>query len=121
VKLHIIDTDFTVCKIKSTDLIDFTREFVFISKTDEEISLVCESERIPRGVTVSEPGWRAMRVAGVLDFGMIGVLAKITGILAGVNVAVFVISTYNTDYILLKGMDLDRAVEALSENGYVFA
>ncbi|MBQ1552188.1 MAG: ACT domain-containing protein, partial [Clostridia bacterium] len=65
-----------------------------------------------------EDGWRAFRVAGVLDFSLTGVLSGITGVLAGAGVGVFAVSTYDTDYILVKRVDAGKAADALARAGY---
>ena len=96
---------------------DFTRPFVFLSKTDDEISLVCESEHVPSNVIVEEPSWRAFRVAGTLDFGLIGIIASITSVLAEAGISVFVISTYDTDYVLLKSHNFEQAISLLKKRG----
>ena len=118
-KLQKIGYDFTVCKIENTNHIDFSREFVFLSKTDDEISLVCESDYVPPVTIASETGWKALKIIGILDFGMIGVIAKIANILAKAGISIFVTSTYNTDYIFVKAKDFDKSVQALISNGYV--
>jgi len=117
-KLQKINSEFTISKITNTDDVDFTRDFVFLSKTDDEISLVCESSFTPSNVIISEPGWNALRITGVLDFGMIGVIAKISNIFAKANISIFVISTYNTDYILLKSSSFNKGLQLLKDNGY---
>lgn len=118
-QLQKIDCDFTTCKVKSAAQIDFSREFVFLSKTDDEISLVCDSRYLPDNAIAPEAGWKALRVSGVLDFGMIGVISKIATILAEAKIGIFVVSTYNTDYIFVKSADLDNAAGALTRNGYI--
>jgi len=111
--------DFSVCKIDHIEQVDFTQEFVFLSKTPDEISLVCETGSMPPCVIASEPGWKALQVSGVLDFGMIGVIANISNLLAEAGISIFVVSTYNTDYILLKVENFDRGIQILERNGYV--
>jgi len=118
-ELQKLDYNFTVCKIETIGQVDFSREFVFLSKTSDEVSLVCETDYAPPHVIASEPGWKALKVSGVLDFGMIGVIAKISNILAEAAISIFVVSTYNTDYILLKAEQLDRGIQALLRKGYV--
>ena len=113
-----LEYDFTVCKIDSVERADFTRDFVFLSKTDEEISLVCESSSVPSNAIASEAGWKALKISGILDFGMVGVIAKIANILAQAGISVFVVSTYNTDYIFIKATNLDKGAQALIKNGY---
>jgi len=118
-KLEKIECDFTVCKINTMEQIDFTREFVFLSKTESEISLVCESACVPPDAVSTDTGWKAFRISGILDFGLIGVIAKITDLLAKENISVFVVSTYNTDYIFVKAENFDRGLKTLIYNGYV--
>ena len=109
---------FTVCQISNFTAIDFSREYVFLSKTDEELSLVCETEFVPAGAIAREDGWRAFRVGGVLDFSLVGILAEISGTLAKAGISIFAISTYNTDYILVKEASFPRALAALSAARY---
>ena len=118
-ELQKLSCEFSVCKIEHIGQADFTREFVFLSKTSDELSLVCETSHVPHDAIVSEHGWKALKVSGVLDFGMIGVIAKIANILAEAEISIFVVSTYNTDYILLKIENFDRGIQILVRNGYV--
>jgi len=119
VELQRLEYDFTVCKIEHTEQVDFTREFVFLSKTPDELSLVCETAYTPPDTIASEPGWRAMKISGVLDFGMIGVIARISNILAEAGISIFVVSTYNTDYVFLKTETYESGIQVLVSNGYV--
>ena len=70
-ELHRIDRDFTVSKIDDISQVDFAQEFVFLAKTPDEISLVCESVSVPKNAIQAEAGWKAMRVTGVLEFGRV--------------------------------------------------
>ena len=110
--------DFTVCQMARAEDIDLDNEFSFVAKTDEELSLVCKMEDVPKNTTVRDDGWKAFRVQGVLDFSLIGVLAKISGILAENGIAIFAVSSFNTDYILVKASKFDKAMEALADAGY---
>lgn len=99
----------------------FTRGFFSITSTADEVSVVAiESasltESFPEG-TKLEGGWYCLKVEGPLEFSLIGVLAELSGTLSEAGVSIFAISTYETDYLLLR--ELDAAVEALSEAGYV--
>lgn len=118
--LEIIDKEFAVCRLTENCIPEPVCEFLFFSKTDEEISLVCPVENMPPEYEACEKGWRAIRITGILDFSLIGILAGISEILAKNKIGIFVISTYNTDYILVKKEQLNAAVNALSENGYNF-
>ena len=113
-----IECDLTVCKLKSEKDIDLTKKLYFVGKTDEEISLVCLTEDTPTDTLEREDGWRAFRIQGVLDFSLIGILAKISTILAENKIGIFVVSTFNTDYILVKKENIDRALALLELNGY---
>ena len=117
-ELQKIDRDFTICRVGDINRVDLAGEFMFLSKTDDEISLVCETDRLPSGVTASDSGWKALKISGILDLGLTGVISKIAGLLAEAGIGVFVVSTYNTDYILLKDVNFDRGVQALARNGY---
>lgn len=108
----------TVCKLASTEAIDLNKDFYFIGKTDEEISLVCRTEDTPEHTTEREDGWKGFRIQGVLDFSLIGILAKISGILAENEIGIFAVSTYNTDYILVKEENYEKALKVLETVGY---
>lgn len=88
--------------------------FVSITHSERELSIVAAEALVPAEVK-AERGWVAMRVAGRLDFAVVGVLAKLTGALAEAGISCFAISTYDTDYLLVKEQDADRATEALRQ------
>ena len=98
--------------------IDFDSEFFFIGRTEEEKSLVCMTEHVPGNVTERDDGWKAFRIEGVLDFSLIGILSKISALLAENEIGIFAISTYNTDYILTKKENYAKALEVLEHAGY---
>ncbi len=108
----------TVCKVADTKNIDLAAEFYFIGKTDEELSLVCRTEDTPLSTTDREDGWRGIRIQGVLDFSLVGILSKLSGILAENQIGIFAVSTFNTDYILVKAEDFERAIRVLATAGY---
>lgn len=110
--------DFSVCKVSDYSGIGLDNEFVFTAHTDEEKSLVCPTQNVPANTIAREDGWRAFRVQGVLDFSLIGVIAEISALLADNRIGIFVISTYNTDYIFVKKENISRAASVLSESGY---
>jgi hypothetical protein len=91
--------------------------FVSITRTDAELSVVCPQEAVPPGAQ-AERGWRCLRVAGPLGFGMTGILASLAGPLASSGVSIFVVSTYDTDYVMVQERDLDRGVDALARAGH---
>lgn len=108
----------TVCKLLNVTDIDLNADFYFIGRTDEEISLVCRTEDTPAVTTQRDDGWRGFRIEGVLDFSLIGILSKLSSILAENKIGIFAVSTYNTDYILVKAENYDRAMKVLSDAGY---
>ncbi len=117
-ELKKLDCLLTVCKVADIRDVDLSRELYFLGKTDEEISLVCPTENVPANAIASEDGWRGFRIQGTLDFSLIGILSAITGILAENGIGLFAISTYDTDYILVKEETFDRAQALLDEAGY---
>lgn len=113
--------DLTVCKVSDISGIELGKDFYFIGKTDEEISLVCRTEDTPQGTLERDDGWKGFRIQGVLDFSLIGILSKLSGILAENKIGIFAVSTFNTDYILVKSEKFDAALKVLKENGYTIA
>lgn len=119
-EIEIIEYTFSVCKVAGEREVNLSSPFLFFAKTDEELSVVCPTEFVPKKTIVREDGWRAMRIQGTLDFSMIGVLSQIASILAAGEISIFAVSTYNTDYIFLKKELLPKAIQLLSCNGYTF-
>lgn len=89
-----------------------------ITRTGDELSVVCPESDVPEGVR-AERGWRAFRVSGVIDFALVGVVASLATPLAEAGVGLFVLSTFDTDIVLVKDLDLSRAIEALTTHGHV--
>lgn len=112
--------DLTVCKASTLADVSLDSEFFFVGKTDEELSLVCRTEDAPANTLAREDGWRAFRICGVLDFALTGILAQLSAVLAESKIGIFALSTFNTDYILVKKENFDRAVRALENAGYRF-
>lgn len=108
----------TVCKVADAIHMNLTAEFYFIAKTDEELSLVCRTEDAPSNTTDRDDGWQGFRIQDVLDFSLIGILSKLSGILAENKIGIFAVSTYNTDYILVKKENFERAIKVLETAGY---
>ena len=117
-ELKKLDYKLTVCKVADISDIDTSADFYFIAKTDEELSLVCRTEDVPDSTLEREDGWKGFRIQGVLDFSLIGILSKLSSILAEEGIGIFAVSTYNTDYILVKEENYDRALSVLSSVGY---
>ena len=117
-QLQIIPGTFAVCKIPDLSQVNMHDDFFFLSRTDEELSLVCSVKSIPKNSTHAETDWSMFRVCGVLDFSLTGILASLSGTLADAKIGIFAVSTYNTDYILVKAEHLPRAMEALRTAGH---
>ena len=117
-ELKKLNDPLTVCKVKSVSDIDLTKDFYFIGKTDEEISLVCPTVDTPAETTARDDGWKGFRIQGMLDFSLIGILSKLSAVLAENAIGIFAVSTYNTDYILTKADNFDNALKVLADAGY---
>ena len=117
-KIKKIDYNFSVCKVEDYSKINFDSEFYFIGRTDRENSLVCITEDVPDNTTVRDDGWKAFRIEGILDFSLVGILSKISTLLADNDIGIFAVSTYNTDYILTKKENHHKALNVLADAGY---
>ncbi len=113
-----IKHDFSVCKVADYSQVNWNAEYFFIGKTDEEKSLVCVTREVPENVIEREDGWKAFRIQGVLDFSLIGILAGISELMAQNKIGIFAVSTYNTDYILIKKENYQKALQVLENAGY---
>ena len=118
ITLQPLDVRLSVCKVEDYSMADITQPFCFTGTTDEELSLVCPTEKVPGNTTERDDGWRAFRIVGVLDFSLIGILSKISGLLAENKIGIFAVSTYNTDYILTKEENFASAMKVLEDAGY---
>ena len=117
-ELKKIPHKFSVCKVIDYSMVDMESEFVFTGRTDEELSLVCITEDVPDNIVETDDGWKAFRLQGILDFSLIGILSKISGILAENRIGIFAVSTYNTDYVFTKTENYNKALKVLEESGY---
>jgi len=121
--LELLAGGFAVCRLDAAEpppAWAAAGPFVSITRTPAELSVVCPQEAVPPSTT-AERGFRCLRVAGPLGFGMTGVLASLAGPLASSGVSIFVVSTYDTDYLMVPERDLDRAVDALARAGHTVA
>lgn len=117
-RLKVLPQELTICKAGEVpaDILDL--DVVFFARTDEEVSIVCETKDVPELTIEREDGWRALRIEGMLDFSLVGILSKLSAVLAAAGIGIFAVSTYNTDYVLVKGEDLADAIDALTAAGY---
>lgn len=113
-----INHDFSVCKVTDYSQVDMESEYCFLGKTDEEKSLVCLTNCVPDNTVERDDGWKLFRIQGSLDFSLIGILSRISTLLADHGIGIFAISTYNTDYILTKKENYEKALDVLSHAGY---
>lgn len=118
--LLLVDGTFAVCRLgRETGIPPWATAgpFYSISRTAEELSIVCGQDSVPEGVTC-ERGWRCLRVVGTMPFSVVGVLASLTVPLADTGISVFAVSTFDTDYLLVKEGVWERAIEALVRYGH---
>jgi hypothetical protein len=94
-----------------------TGSFVSMTRTHEELSIVCPEDNVPDGVE-AERAWRGLAVAGRLDFSLVGILWSLLGPLARAGIPVFVTSTFDTDYLFVKQERLEQALEVLRKSGH---
>lgn len=118
--LSVMEEGYSVCRLSPDAAVpEWSQEgsFYSISKTKEELSLVCQTDLVPDTIR-SEAGWRIIKVEGPLDFALVGILANLSGALAERGISIFAISTFDTDYLLVKEKDLGQAVIALRDAGH---
>jgi aminoglycoside 6'-N-acetyltransferase I len=115
-----LDGTFAVCRLDADPPLPAWAaggSFVSITRTTDELSVVCREEAVPEGVRC-ERGWKGLRVAGTLALSLVGVLASLVGPLAQAGVGVFAVSTFDTDYLLVRAADFERAVDVLRRAGH---
>lgn len=109
-----------VCRLAADAPLPFEAlqgEFWAVTRTADELSVIIPEGYVPAGWQ-AEKGWRCLKVLGPLEFDIVGVVSSISSVLAGADIPIFVISTYDTDYILINQNHIDRAVQALKEAGH---
>lgn len=122
-KLKVLPIQLAISQIDPKDVIPSwatAGAFWSLTKTEDELSVVCETSSVPFGIN-SNSGWRALMVQGPLDFSLVGVMAEISNALAAAGVSIFVISTFDTDIILVKDQDLAKSMSALKCAGHSIA
>lgn len=117
-QLQVIPETFSICQVENYRGIDIDQPFVFTGRTDEEKSLVCPVSMVPESTLDRSDGWKMFRICGQLDFSLIGILAELSSVFAKAEIGIFAISTYNTDYVLVKDKDYRKAIKALDRAGY---
>jgi len=118
--LEILSDELAICRLPVDSAVPnwaWTGELTSITCTDDELSLVCAADSVPADVRHTSD-WRALKIRGPLDFSLVGILAGLAGVLAAAEISIFAISTYDTDFILVRGNQLESAVDALHAAGY---
>jgi len=118
--LDLLSDELAVCRLPLDAAVPnwaWSGELTSITSTDDELSVVCCADPVPDDIRHTA-GWRAFKVRGPLDFGLVGILARLSSTLADAGVSIFAISTYDTDYVLVRAPQLDEAIAALESAGY---
>lgn len=118
-KLIALPQALSVYQVAALTELDLSQQPLFIGVTDEEISVVSATDKVPADTIEREDDWKAFKIEGVLDFSLVGILAKIAQLLADADISIFAVSTYNTDYILVKTEKQAAASSILTANGYM--
>ncbi len=121
--LSLLPDTFAVCRLAANAPLPgwaLDGPFYAVTRTGEELSLVCRQDQVPAGV-ICQPGWRALQVAGPLDFALTGVLASLAQPLAAAGISIFALSTFDTDYLLVPEATLEAAQTALCNAGHMLA
>jgi hypothetical protein len=111
---------YTICRLPADTPVPewaMRGDFHSVTRTQDEVSIVCAQELVP-GEVKHEAGWACLQVRGPLDFSLTGILALLAGTLADAGISLFAISTFDTDYLLVKQQTLAQAIDALSEAGH---
>ena len=122
-KLQVLEYKLSIVRLSAGEAIPawaMTSEFFSISKTKDELSIVCDAMVVPQDVLIQNHGWKCIQVVGPLDFALTGILSELAQPLAQANVSIFAISTYDTDYLLVKMDTLDKTIEVLASEGHQF-
>lgn len=123
VKLRTLPDSYAVVRLQpGSELPDWVDQGPFrsVTRTDHEVSVVCRDHDVPDGESVDR-GWTVLEVMGPLDFSLAGVVASLVQPLADAELPIFVISTFESDYVLIRSSDLGRAADILEDAGHVFA
>jgi uncharacterized protein len=122
-KLSILPGSFAICRLSPDNEVPGwvweNKTLLSVTYTEDELSIVCQSSLAPSYIR-AEMGWVAIKVEGPLDFSLTGVLAELSGPLAAGGASIFALSTFDTDYILVKERDISQAKRILERNGHIF-
>ena len=118
--LVVLEPIFAVCRLSAAEEVPdwaYQGSFSSVSRTPRELSIVCEQDNVPPEVR-AEIGWRCLMIEGPLAFTEVGILASLTAPLAAAGVSVFAVSTYDTDFLLVKEADLEQALSSLGNEDF---
>ena len=119
--LDVLPERFGICRFDANLPIPdwaLTSRFYSITRTQEEVSVVCHEDVIPRD-TLCETGWRCLKLQGPIDFSDTGLLSSLAQPLAGAGISIFAVSTFDTDYLLVREKDFPKTIETLSQEGFL--
>lgn len=117
IELQLLDLNLAIAKLSEFDNLDeiiAKAKFASFTKTEDEFSLVIDIKNLPNHQFVNE-GWRAFKIIGPLDFSLVGIIQQVIRPLSKNGISIFTISTFETDYILVKKEQVERAVDVLKE------
>ncbi len=120
--LTVLDNALSICRLPAeTALPDWVlwQGFLSVTLTKDELSIVIDSAQCPQAIE-KEEGWRAIKIIGPLNFSLTGILARLLTALANAQISIFSISTFDTDYVLVKEENLQHAIHLLKLNDYIF-
>ena len=118
--LTVLEERLSICRLEAgTEVPGWVTgaPFSSVTRTQDELSIVCLEEDVPGGLS-QERGWRALKLEGPFDLSMVGILSSVAGPLAEAGASIFAVSTFDTDYVLVREGQLDLAVDTLRETGY---
>lgn len=119
-EMIVLDEEYSLCRLEAGSSISewaLESSFYTITKTDDELSVVCESRLVPADVK-QDGEWKLLKIAAVLDLSLTGITARFSTALANAGVNLCVIATYDTDYIMVKSAKVSIAIEALAAAGF---
>ena len=118
--LQLLEGTYGVCRLAPTEPLPpwgSLDPFYSVTRTQDELSIVCLESSIPKDIVTESP-WRILKVVGPLDFSLVGILSKLSTLMANAHISIFAISTYDTDYLLIKESNIEKAIHVLQDEGY---
>lgn len=120
-KLTVLPKKYSICRLSPNAALPHwivKAEFFSVTRTKDELSIVAEQDEEVSEDIICSRDWRIMKIEGPLDLTLIGLIAEVSGIFKDAGIAIFTLSTYDTDYILVKEVDLKNGVTALESSGH---